>query len=90
MNPASTPAYSAGLVTQYPLIHQGKVRDSFAIDEQRMLIVASDRLSAFDVVMKEPIPGKGEILTRISNFWFKRTRDIVPNHVISADVLEDA
>jgi phosphoribosylaminoimidazole-succinocarboxamide synthase len=81
LNPASTPAYSAGLVTQYPLIHQGKVRDSFAIDEQRMLIVASDRLSAFDVVMSEPIPGKGEILTRISNFWFERTRDIVPNHL---------
>ena len=85
-------AYHADLVTQYPLIHQGKVRDSFAIDDQHMLIVASDRLSAFDVVMAEPIPGKGEILTRISNFWFERTRGIVPNHlsgIAVADVIDD-
>ena len=86
------PAYSADLVTQYPLVHQGKVRDSFAIDDEHLLIVASDRLSAFDVVMAEPIPGKGEILTRISNFWFERTRDIVPNHLSGielADVIDD-
>jgi phosphoribosylaminoimidazole-succinocarboxamide synthase len=85
-------AYHADLITQFPLIHQGKVRDSFAIDAQHMLIVASDRLSAFDVVMAEPIPGKGEILTRISNFWFERTRDIVPNHLSGievADLIED-
>ncbi|NCF61635.1 MAG: phosphoribosylaminoimidazolesuccinocarboxamide synthase [Gammaproteobacteria bacterium] len=81
-------AYHAGLVTQYPLIHQGKVRDSFAIDDQHMLIVASDRLSAFDVVMSEPIPGKGEILTRISNFWFERTREIIPNHLSGIGVEE--
>jgi phosphoribosylaminoimidazole-succinocarboxamide synthase len=90
---ASRQPYHAGLVTQYPLIHQGKVRDSFAIDDEHMLIVASDRLSAFDVVMAEPIPGKGEILTRISNFWFERTRDIVPNHlsgIAVADVIDDA
>jgi phosphoribosylaminoimidazole-succinocarboxamide synthase len=85
-------AYHSDLITQFPLIHQGKVRDSFAIDAQHMLIVASDRLSAFDVVMAEPIPGKGEILTRISNFWFERTRDIVPNHLSGievADLIED-
>jgi phosphoribosylaminoimidazole-succinocarboxamide synthase len=85
-------SYDAGRVTQYPLIHQGKVRDSFAIDERHMLIVASDRLSAFDVVMAEPVPGKGELLTRISNFWFERTRDIVPNHlsgIAVAEVIED-
>jgi len=85
-------AYHADLVTQFPLIHQGKVRDSFAIDTEHMLIVASDRLSAFDVVMAEPIPGKGEILTRISNFWFERTRDIAPNHLSGievADVIDD-
>ncbi len=64
------------------LIHQGKVRDVYAIDERRMLIVASDRLSAFDVVLPDPIPGKGEVLTRISNFWFERTRDIIPNHLL--------
>ena len=85
-------AYHCDLVTGLPLIHQGKVRDSFALDGDRMLIVASDRLSAFDVVMAEPIPGKGEILTRISNFWFERTRDIVPNHlsgIAVADVIDD-
>ncbi len=84
----SAPAYDCGLVTQYPLIHQGKVRDSFAIDEKHMLIVASDRLSAFDVVMSEPIPGKGEILTRISNFWFEKTRGIIPNHLSGIGVSE--
>ena len=81
-------AYHSDLITQFPLIHQGKVRDSFAIDAQHMLIVASDRLSAFDVVMAEPIPGKGEILTRISNFWFERTRHIVPNHLSGIDVAD--
>ena len=85
-------AYHAGLITQYPLIHQGKVRDSFAIDDDHMLIVASDRLSAFDVVMAEPIPGKGEILTRISNFWFERTAGIIPNHlsgIAVADLIDN-
>jgi phosphoribosylaminoimidazole-succinocarboxamide synthase len=62
-------------------IHQGKVRDIYAVDEQHMLIVTTDRLSAFDVVMPDPIPGKGRVLTQISNFWFARTRHIVPNHL---------
>ncbi len=62
-------------------IHQGKVRDIYALDEQHMLIVTTDRLSAFDVVMPDPIPGKGRVLTQISNFWFERTRHIVPNHL---------
>ena len=84
--------YHAELVSQYPLIHQGKVRDSFAIDDEHMLIVASDRLSAFDVVMAEPVPGKGEILTRISNFWFGLMEGIVANHLSNiavADVIDD-
>ena len=88
-----SPVYDAKRVTRYPLIHQGKVRDSFAIDDDHMLIVASDRLSAFDVVMAEPIPGKGEILTRIANFWFERTAGIIPNHLSGidvADVIDDA
>lgn len=87
------PAYDASLVTQYPLIHQGKVRDSFAIDDEHMLIVASDRLSAFDVVMEDPIPGKGEILTQISNFWFEKTAHIVENHLTGipvSEVIDDA
>jgi phosphoribosylaminoimidazole-succinocarboxamide synthase len=88
LNSEHSPAYHSGIVTQYPLIHQGKVRDSFAIDDQHMLIVASDRLSAFDVVMSEPIPGKGEILTRIANFWFERTSGIIPNHLSGIEVAE--
>ena len=84
----NTADYDASLVTPYPVIHQGKVRDSFAIDDDHMLIVASDRLSAFDVVMDEPIPGKGEILTQIANFWFDRTEHIVPNHLAGIEVAE--
>jgi phosphoribosylaminoimidazole-succinocarboxamide synthase len=62
-------------------IHQGKVRDIYAIDPEHMLIVTTDRLSAFDVVLPDPIPGKGSVLTRISRFWFDKTRHIVPNHL---------
>ena len=63
------------------LIARGKVRDIYRIDDQHMLIVSTDRLSAFDVVFPQPIPQKGELLTRISNFWFSRTSDIVENHL---------
>lgn len=63
------------------LLNRGKVRDIYQIDDERMLIVASDRLSAFDVVLPQPIPGKGEVLTRVANFWFNRTRNIIPNHL---------
>ncbi len=80
--------YEACQVTELELIHQGKVRDIFAIDEKRMLIVASDRLSAFDVILPDPIPGKGELLTRISNFWFHQTRHLVPNHLLESDITE--
>jgi phosphoribosylaminoimidazole-succinocarboxamide synthase len=62
-------------------IHQGKVRDIYEIDAEHMLIVTTDRLSAFDVVLPDPIPGKGSVLTRISRFWFDRTRHIIPNHL---------
>jgi phosphoribosylaminoimidazole-succinocarboxamide synthase len=62
-------------------LHQGKVRDIYAVDDQHMLIVTTDRLSAFDVVLPDPIPGKGRVLTRISNFWFGRTGHIIPNHL---------
>jgi len=64
-----------------PLLYRGKVRDNYAIGDDRLLIVASDRLSAFDVVLPDPIPGKGGVLTAISNFWFARTRHIVANHL---------
>ncbi|MGH8501450.1 MAG: phosphoribosylaminoimidazolesuccinocarboxamide synthase [Gammaproteobacteria bacterium] len=63
------------------LRHRGKVRDIYDIDARHMLIVTSDRLSAFDVVLPTPIPGKGEILTAISNFWFRRLRGVIPNHL---------
>ena len=62
-------------------IHEGKVRDVYAAGSDALLIVTTDRLSAFDVVMQEPIPGKGRVLNQISNFWFERTRHIVPNHL---------
>ena len=62
-------------------IHQGKVRDIYAVDAAHLLIVTTDRLSAFDVVLPDPIPRKGEVLTRISEFWFEKTRHIVPNHL---------
>ena len=69
-------------------IHQGKVRDIYDVDAQHILIVATDRLSAFDVVLPDPIPFKGEVLTRISAFWFDRTSAITPNH-LSALRVED-
>ncbi|WP_457667395.1 phosphoribosylaminoimidazolesuccinocarboxamide synthase [Thiolapillus sp.] len=63
------------------LLNRGKVRDIYAIDDATMLIVTTDRLSAFDVILPQPIPGKGEVLTRVSNFWFRRTAKLVPNHL---------
>ncbi len=63
-------------------VHGGKVRDIFAVDGDHWLLVASDRLSAFDVVFPDPIPGKGEVLTAVSRFWFGATRHIVPNHLV--------
>ncbi|MET0118836.1 MAG: phosphoribosylaminoimidazolesuccinocarboxamide synthase [Sedimenticola sp.] len=63
------------------LLNRGKVRDIYDVDDHHMLLVTSDRLSAFDVILPQPIPGKGEVLTRVANFWFGRTRDIIPNHL---------
>jgi phosphoribosylaminoimidazole-succinocarboxamide synthase len=68
------------------LIHRGKVRDVYALGADELLIVASDRLSAFDVVLPDPIPGKGEMLCQISNFWFAQTAQLMPNHLIGKDV----
>jgi phosphoribosylaminoimidazole-succinocarboxamide synthase len=64
-----------------PLIARGKVRDNYAVGDDRILMVASDRISAFDVVMGEPIPGKGETLTRMALFWFDKLAHVVPNHL---------
>jgi len=68
------------------LIHRGKVRDVYALSATELLIVATDRLSAFDVVLPDPIPGKGEMLCQISNFWFARTAHLVPNHLTGIEV----
>lgn len=70
------------------LLHRGKVRDVYDAGDDRLLIVATDRLSAFDVVLPDPIPGKGEVLTRISNFWFARTGEIIRNHLLDVPVAE--
>ncbi|MFT5139839.1 MAG: phosphoribosylaminoimidazole-succinocarboxamide synthase [Lysobacterales bacterium] len=81
-----TGIYNAELITELPLIYQGKVRDCFAVDDKHMLIIASDRLSAFDVVLPDPITNKGALLTQISNFWFDMTSDLIPNHLANIEV----
>lgn len=64
-----------------PLLGRGKVRDNYAVGDDKLLIVTSDRLSAFDVIMNEPIPDKGKVLNQMANFWFKKLQHIVPNHL---------
>ncbi|AAZ98621.1 phosphoribosylaminoimidazole-succinocarboxamide (SAICAR) synthetase [Thiobacillus denitrificans ATCC 25259] len=70
-------------IASLPLIHRGKVRDIYAVGDDKLLIVTTDRLSAFDVVMPTPIPGKGEVLTRVSAFWFDKLRAVVPNQTLA-------
>ena len=76
--------YSSQL-SNLSLINKGKVRDIYSIDDEKMLIVTTDRLSAFDVIMSEPIPSKGRVLTQMSNFWFKKLAHIIPNHLLKDD-----
>ena len=78
--PLSLPVFESHL-TSLPLIGRGKVRDLYAVGEDCLLMLASDRLSAFDVVMAEPIPGKGELLTQMALFWFAKLADIAPHHL---------
>jgi len=73
-------------VPDLKLLHSGKVRDLYEVDAGTMLIVTTDRLSAFDVVLPDPIPGKGQVLNQVSSFWFERTRSIVPNHLTGRDL----
>jgi phosphoribosylaminoimidazole-succinocarboxamide synthase len=68
-----------------PLLHRGKVRDLYAIDDERLLVVQTDRLSAFDVILPTPVPGKGKILTAVSNFWFAKLAHVIPNHLTDVD-----
>ena len=74
-------------LTSLTLINRGKVRDIYAVDDQRLLIVTTDRLSAFDVILPTPIPDKGKVLTTVSNFWFAKLGHIIPNH-LTGDTLE--
>ena len=72
-------------IASLPLIARGKVRDIYAVGDQQMLIVTTDRLSAFDVILPDPIPDKGRVLTAVSSFWFERLAHIVPNHLTGID-----
>jgi phosphoribosylaminoimidazole-succinocarboxamide synthase len=74
-------------LTSLPLLARGKVRDNYAVGNDRILMIASDRLSAYDVVMGEPIPGKGELLTQMALFWFAHLEGIIPNHLTGDDPL---
>jgi phosphoribosylaminoimidazole-succinocarboxamide synthase len=78
-------ALSASKIDHLPLVGQGKVRDIYAIDTRWLLIITSDRLSAFDVVLPQPIPGKGEVLTRLTRFWLERTSALIANQLPRAD-----
>ncbi|MFM8390877.1 MAG: phosphoribosylaminoimidazolesuccinocarboxamide synthase, partial [Methylophilaceae bacterium] len=80
-------------IKSLPLLHRGKVRDIYDVDAEHMLLIASDRLSAFDVILPTPIPNKGALLTQISNFWFARLGHVIPNHLTGIDpasVVKDA
>ena len=91
MNPPSVLFESS--ITSLELLNRGKVRDIYAIDDEHLLIVTTDRISAFDVVLPDPIPGKGLVLTRVAKFWFERTRHIIANHLADLtlqQVLPDA
>jgi phosphoribosylaminoimidazole-succinocarboxamide synthase len=72
-------------LTSLKFLHRGKVRDLYEVDEDHLLIVQTDRLSAFDVILPNPIPGKGEVLTAVSNFWFKKLSGVIPNHLSGID-----
>lgn len=72
-------------IKSLPFLHRGKVRDIYAVGDDKMLVVQTDRLSAFDVVMEDPVPNKGRILTAMSNFWFKKFGHLMPNHMTDID-----
>jgi phosphoribosylaminoimidazole-succinocarboxamide synthase len=80
-NAAPSPPMIVSRLSGLKRLHQGKVRDIYEVDADRMLIVTTDRLSAFDVVMPDPIPGKGRVLTQLADFWFRRTTQIIPNQL---------
>jgi len=84
-SPPPTPLFESR-IRSLRKIHQGKVRDIYDVDADHLLIVTTDRLSAFDVVLPDPIPSKGHVLTKISEFWFEKTRALVPNHLTNLKI----
>jgi phosphoribosylaminoimidazole-succinocarboxamide synthase len=84
-----TPALHQSKLTSVPLLNRGKVRDLYQLDEQHLLIVTTDRISAFDVILPTPIPGKGRILAEMAQFWFRHTQGIIRNHLASDLSLSD-
>jgi phosphoribosylaminoimidazole-succinocarboxamide synthase len=82
--PMTQPLFESSIAS-LPLLGRGKVRDIYAVGDDRMLIVTSDRLSAFDVILPDPIPGKGEVLTAVANFWFGKLGHIIPNQLTGID-----
>jgi len=81
---SDTPLYKTDLKS-LPFLHRGKVRDIYAVGDDKLLVVQSDRLSAFDVILDDPIPGKGRVLTELSCFWFDKLKHIIPNHLTGID-----
>ena len=85
IDPHSSFSMLQSSLSSLPLVYRGKVRDTYAVGSDRLLIVTTDRLSAFDVVMMEPIPGKGHVLNALSNFWFARLVHVIPNHLTGVE-----
>ncbi len=77
---ADTPLFESS-IKSLPFLHRGKVRDLYAVGDDKLLVIQSDRLSAFDVVLPTPVPGKGRVLTALSYFWFHRLKHVIPNHL---------
>src|SRR5919202_206227 len=86
MNGSSTVTETS--LSSLPLLRRGKVRDVYAVDDERLLIVATDRISAFDCILPTQIERKGEVLTQLSRFWFDKLSHVTPNHLITTEVTE--
>jgi len=84
-----TTAIAETTIESLPLLQRGKVRDIYAIGDDHLLMIATDRVSAFDVILPEPLPGKGIVLTRIANFWFDKMADVIPNHLATEMTLSE-
>src|ERR1051325_4407993 len=85
---ASTATVLETSISNLELVRRGKVRDVYSVDDEHLLIVATDRISAFDCVLPTPIPRKGEVLTQLSRFWFERLSHITPHHLVTTEMEE--